>query len=129
MSFRADHESPAPVTRVQERTERVVDARCCVLSRCRFLQTAQDAVTGTLLRSCAAGVWKASLPAAGLQDEVRRNPDPLPGADRQNNPFLLRLLMSPQCVRPECGVTEVTHVERAVVLDRADIESELFRRR
>jgi hypothetical protein len=81
-----------------------------------------------LVRSCGASVWKASLPAEALQEETRRNPNPQPGHQADENPFLLRLLMSPDCVRPECGVAAIEHTERVLIIDREETESELFRR-
>lgn len=115
-----------PRTTLQEKRERVIDARCCVLSGCRFLQTAYDPATGQAVRSCGAGVWKAELPAEKLQQEVRRNPDPLPGAGQEENPFLLRLLMAPECLRPECGMAQITHRQRVLEVDPHEQESSLF---
>lgn len=116
-----------PRTQLQQRTERVIDARCCVLSGCRFLQTAAGR-DGQQIRTCGAHVFRAQLPAAALAEEVRRNPSVVPGAGADDNPFLQRLLMSTDCLRPECGVAEITHSERVLMVDREELESELFSR-
>lgn len=128
MAAKTSKSLAVPKTQLRRRTERVLDARCCVLSGCKFLQTGTDPATGQPVRSCGAAVWKASLPAEQLQDEVRRNANPQPGHDAESNPFLLRLLMAPECVRPECGVAEVQHTEKVLVVDREELESELFSR-
>ena len=116
-----------PRTQVVQRTEKVIDARICVLSGCRFLVHDFTDAHGQEIRSCGAAVWKAHLPTSGLAEEVRRNPVQIPGHDAERNPYLLRLLMSPDCVRPECGVTTLTHEERVLVVDEEETESELFR--
>ena len=116
-----------PRTQLQTRTERVLDVRCCVLSGCRFLQTARGR-DGKHIRTCGAHVFRAMIPAEPLAEEVRRNPSPVPGAGSDTNPFLQRLLMSTDCLRPECGVAEITRSERVLVIDQEELESELFAR-
>jgi len=116
----------APQIKNQKKTERVIDARICVLSGCRYLQTAHDRAGGQVIRSCGAQVFRAHLPAEELQKEIERNPSNIAGADQDNNPFLLRLLMAPECVRPECGVSEINYIERVLEIDAEEIESGLF---
>lgn len=118
--------APAPHFKECQRVQRVIDARCCVLSGCRFLHTGIDPKTGQPVRSCGAAVFKADLPAEQLHGQVRRNANPHPGHNHTDNPFLLRLLMSPDCLRPECGVAELTVTERVLVIDDAETEGALF---
>lgn len=115
----------APQIKNHRRTERVLDARICVLSGCRFLQTARDR-NGNLVRTCGADVYRAQLPAIELQQTAERNPSAVPGHDSDNNPFLLRLLMAPECLRPECGVSEISYIERVLEVDPEETESGLF---
>ena len=116
----------APRIKTQKKTERVLDARICILSGCRYLQTAHDLASGKVMRTCGAQVFRAQIPAEALQQETERNPSRQAGADQDNNPFLLRLLMAPECVRPECGVSEIHYIERVLEIDDEEIESGLF---
>ena len=75
---------------------------------------------------CAAGVYRAALPREGVMQEIERNPHPEPGAGEEDNPYLLRLLMSPECVRPECGIFPLTHEVVELVVTPEESESELF---
>ena len=118
--------SLAPKLKTQKRKERVLDARICVLSGCRFLQTSTHPLSGQTVNSCGAGVFRAHLPAEHLQAEIQRNPSPSPGSDSDNNPFLLRLLMSPECLRPECGMAHIEYTERVLEVDPAEVDAELF---
>src|SRR6476661_2342179 len=99
-----------PHTAFQTRKERVIDARICILSGCRYLQR-QSGPDGNVSAQCGASVFKAELPYEALEEQVRENPDLVPGSGADDNPFLLRLLMSPDCVRPECGVAEIEYQE------------------
>lgn len=116
----------APHVETRRRHERVLDARVCVLSGCRFLRTTHDRASGDLVRTCGAGVFRAQLPAAALLAEVERNPNPVPGHGAEDNPFLLRLLMAPECLRPECGSAELSYTERVLVIDPEELQAELF---
>lgn len=116
----------APRIKTQKKTERVLDARICILSGCRYLQTAHDRASGQVVRTCGAQVFRAQLPAEELQRETEINPSIVPGANQDDNPFLLRLLMAPECVRPECGVAEINYIERVLEIDPEETESSLF---
>jgi len=115
-----------PQIRTRRKVERVLDARLCVINQCRFMQTGTDRSTGAVEHSCGAGVYRAQLPAGALHDEVRRNPNPAAGSEAEQNPFLLRLLMATECLRPECGVAEIAYSERSLDIDQAEIDSGLF---
>lgn len=107
-------ETTVPKVGLQAHTEHVLDARCCVLSRCRFLAREQ-LPSGEAVASCRAAVFKAQLPQGLLDEVVAENPSPVPGDGGDDNPLLLRLLMSPDCVRPECGVFAMTRFERQLL--------------
>ncbi len=112
------------IPRVQSvtRTENVIDARVCVLSGCRFLERMR-LEDGRPAARCAAQVFHARLPADKLLAEARENRSPAPDPDGL---FLLRLLMAPECVRPECGVTSVTHTEKIVLPSELEAGEDLF---
>ena len=118
--------SLAPKVKTQKRKERVLDARICVLSGCRFLQSSVHPVSGQTMQSCGAGVFRAMLPYDYLQEEIMRNPSRNPGANSDDNPFLLRLLMAEECLRDECGVAHIEYTERVIEVDPAEAGSELF---
>lgn len=115
-----------PQIKNRRRSERVLDARICVLSGCRYLQTAYDRNTGATVRTCGADVYRAQLPAQELQTIAERNPSMVPGHLADDNPFLLRLLMAPECLRPECGVSEINYIERVLEVDPEEVQSGLF---
>lgn len=117
--------SLVPKTAFRKRKERVIDARICVLSGCRFLRR-ETGPSGETICGCAAGVYRAELPYQELREEIQQNPSPVPGHRCDENPFLLRLLMSPECVRPECGVAELEHSEKVLVPDPQEAEEPLF---
>jgi hypothetical protein len=104
-----------PVFVREEVVENVLDARCCILSGCRFFQQKKLA-SKRIIGYCKADVYRAELPIVELNKEIQRNSDPTPGSDKEVNPFLLRLLMSPDCVRPECGVSQVEYIRTVLSL-------------
>lgn len=114
-----------PRVELAVRSENVLDARICVLSRCRFLDL-EPLPEGKAAATCAAGVHRAVLPAHALRDEVQRNPSPVPGDDADDNPFIVRLLMAPDCCRPECGVFRIHHRRSVLVPDPAELDTPLF---
>lgn len=116
----------APRLKTKQVEERVLDARVCLLSGCRFLQASMHPLSRQTVYACGAGVYRAHLPADELQAEVARNPHPQPGHDGESNPFLLRLLMAPECLRPECGIASIQYTERVLEVDPEENETELF---
>jgi hypothetical protein len=92
-------------------SEQVLDARVCLLSACPHLleRVGRDGGTRVI---CGAAIHRAALPLDMLTAEVQRNPDPAAGAGASENPFLLRLLMSADCVLDRCGVTRVQRTDQ-----------------
>ena len=118
--------SLAPKLKNQKRQERVLDARICMLSGCRYMQSSVHPLSQRTVYSCGAGVYRSQIPTEELHREISRNPSPIPGADSDSNPFLLRLLMAPECLRPECGVAQIEYIEKVLEVDPEEIEAGLF---
>lgn len=114
-----------PKMRNRRRTERVLDTRMCVINRCPFLMRGADR-NQEVRYSCGAGVFRAYLPADPLHDYIEKNPEPVAGYDADDNPFLLRLLMAKESLRPECGAAEIEYYERVLEVDPDEMEADLF---
>ena len=113
-----------PQIRTRKITERVIDARMCLINKCPFLTSSTSA--GVAQYGCGAGVFRAKLPAEQLHDLVSGNPSSVPGWQSDHNPFLLRLLMARECLRSECGVAELAYSQKVLEIDPDEVASELF---
>lgn len=115
-----------PQIKTRRRTERVLDTRMCLINQCPFLTRGIDRGDGQTRFSCGAGVFRAQLPAEPLKQYIIENPEPIPGFQADTNPFLLRLLMARECLRPECGVCEIEYTEKVLEIDPDELKAGLF---
>jgi hypothetical protein len=116
-----DADMALPVTELTVIQEDVIDARICLLRRCPKLGRVSGP-DGTLMACCNAAVHKARFPFDLLQQTVQENPDPVPGTRSDENPLLFRLLMSPECLRPECGRAQLEYRVQQLAVHPADKE-------
>jgi len=115
-----------PQIRSKRRTERVLDPRMCVINHCPFLLRSTGREDQQQHYNCGAGVFQAQLPADDLHEYIAENPEPVAGYNADTNPFLLRLLMATECLRPECGDTDIEYIERVLDIDPKELKTELF---
>jgi hypothetical protein len=111
-----------PVSRRETRRETVLDARICVISGCPLLQRAESG--GQQVYRCGGQIFEADVPKEPLDEEIREDPRPQPLVD--NNPFLLRILISPESVTPYCGIAEIEYEEELLDLSAEQSVEELF---
>jgi hypothetical protein len=114
-----------PHNKLVKRRETVVDARICEMNACPFF-TKRQRGDGDWVAGCDAGIYHAELPVVPLQQHIATNSATTPGANADDNPFLLRLLMSPQCVRPECGLAQIEYKERLLIPHPDELLGSLF---
>ena len=109
-------------TKKVQREEVVLDARVCVLSKCPFLKKKE--VAGEDIYNCGAQIFQADVPASELEAEVAAHPRLEPRVG--DNPFLLRILMSPENTTPYCGLTKISYQEEVLDLSVEQEAEELF---
>lgn len=114
--------SVIPSTKKEIHEEVVLDARMCVLSDCPFLE--RKRVAGETVVSCGAQIFQAEVPLKELESEIERNPTPEPSGE--DNPFLLRILMSPHNTTSYCGLLQVSYEEEVLDLGAEQAMEELF---
>lgn len=115
-----------PQIRTRRKREQVLDARLCLINRCPYMAVGINRQNGSHEYSCRAGVFRAKLPAQELNRQIEENPSPIAGERAEENPFLLRLLMARECLRPECGVSYIEYSERVLEVDEEEQKTGLF---